>query len=258
MRKLSVLTVPAFKDNYLWIIHDGLNAVVVDPGDATVIRSALTAHQLTLVAILLTHHHHDHVGGVSELVKDHSVPVFGPSEETIVGVSHTLTDASIITISELALHFRVISVPGHTKGHIAYHAPDQDWLFCGDTLFAGGCGRLFEGSPQQMATSLSKLAALPDKTQVYCAHEYTLSNLSFALVIEQDNRDLIHRISREQMKRDCGQYTVPSTIAIEKKTNPFLRCSETSVIESLRLANRLQGTDPVSVFAALREWKNNF
>ena len=174
---LSVTTIPAFADNYLWLIHDQHNAVVVDPGDAAPVLATLASHKLKLVAILLTHHHADHAGGVPALLKAFSVPVYGPAGEKIAGVTHPLRETDTVTVPELGLHLSVIDVPGHTAGHIAYYAAQEQWLFCGDTLFAGGCGRLFEGTPAQMTVSLDKLAALPDATRVYCAHEYTVSNL---------------------------------------------------------------------------------
>uniref|UniRef100_UPI0025877AA6 hydroxyacylglutathione hydrolase n=1 Tax=uncultured Massilia sp. TaxID=169973 RepID=UPI0025877AA6 len=179
---LSVLTVPAFNDNYLWVIHDGVNAAVVDPGDAGPVRDALRAHGLTLSCILLTHHHADHIGGVAALLSEWAVPVYGPRNDGIRFVTHALDEGARVRVDGLDLELEVLEVPGHTLGHIAYVrvTPGEHWLFCGDTLFAGGCGRLFEGTPQQMADSLGKLAALPDDTLVYCAHEYTVSNLTFA------------------------------------------------------------------------------
>ena len=258
MRMLSVLTVPAFNGNYLWLIHDGVHAAVVDPGDAAAIFAALDAHRLSLVAILLTHHHADHVGGVADLLQRFKVPVFGPRHEPIANVTDPLAEGDTVAIPALSLHFSVLDVPGHTSGHIAYVEHEQGWLFCGDTLFAGGCGRLFEGTPAQMIESLSKLAALPDATQVYCAHEYTLSNLRFAREVEPENAALIERIRVEQAKRDQGRPTVPSTIGLEKLTNPFLRYRQPSIGQRLTTAGRLDGTEPIAVFAALRAWKNDY
>ena len=258
MRMLSVLTVPAFDDNYLWLIHDGTHAAVVDPGDATPILAALETHALSLVAILLTHHHADHIGGVPRLLQHRRVPVFGPAHENIAAVDHLLVEGDIATIPELGLSLSVLDVPGHTRGHIAYVAAEQQWLFCGDTLFAGGCGRLFEGTPAQMSASLAKLAALPDATQVYCAHEYTMANLRFARAVDPENVTLVERIEREQAKRTRGEPTVPSTIKLEKSTNPFLRYREPAIIDRLIAENRIDTREPIAAFAALREWKNGY
>jgi hydroxyacylglutathione hydrolase len=255
---LSVLTVPAFEDNYLWLINDGVHAAVVDPGDAAPIIEALASHGLALTAILLTHHHADHVGGVSELLRRFKVPVFGPRHENIAGVTHPLAEGDRLTVPEMGLHLEVLDVPGHTRGHIAYVAPDPGWLFCGDTLFAGGCGRLFEGTPEQMVASLAKLAALPDATQVYCAHEYTLANLRFAREAEPGNAALQERIRHEQAVRDRGQPTVPTTIGVEKATNPFLRYREEEIVNRLINNKLVDSGEPITVFAALRQWKNSY
>jgi hydroxyacylglutathione hydrolase len=255
---LKVLSVPAFEDNYLWLIHDGVHAAVVDPGDAAPVLAALDAHQLSLVAILLTHHHADHVGGVPALLNRFNVPVFGPRSEAIPAVTHPLGEGDTITIPELGLKLSVLDVPGHTRGHIAYVAREHDWLFCGDTLFAGGCGRLFEGTPEQMVASLTKLAALPDDTQVYCAHEYTLSNLKFAQEVEPHNAALLARIDIEQTKRNQGKPTVPSTVGMEKATNPFLRYDQPAILDRLQQSGRVAGREPIPAFAALRNWKNSY
>lgn len=258
---LSVLAVPAFKDNYLWLVHDGVNAAAVDPGDGAPILAALAAHQLTLTAILLTHHHADHIGGVPQLLAHARVPVFGPRNDNISAVTEPLGEGDRVEVPGLALTVRVLDVPGHTSGHIAYvrETAGAHWLFCGDTLFAGGCGRIFEGTPAQMADSLGKLAALPDDTNVYCAHEYTLANLRFASAVEPDNRSLRQRVEVDGAKRAAGQATVPSTIGIEKATNPFLRYREPEIVDSLIAAHKIAaGAAPLAAFAALREWKNNF
>ncbi|MEX5744854.1 hydroxyacylglutathione hydrolase [Massilia sp. X63] len=260
-RDLSVLTVPAFNDNYLWVIHDGVHAAVVDPGDAGPVRDALAEHHLTLTAILLTHHHADHIGGVPALLAHRAVPVFGPRHDGIEGITHPLGEGDRIAVPGLALELSVLEVPGHTLGHIAYvrTTPGAHWLFCGDTLFAGGCGRLFEGTPAQMADSLAKLAALPDDTLVYCAHEYTVANLRFAQAVEPDNQGLALRMQDATARRGTRLPTVPSTIGLERGTNPFLRYTEPGIVNSLVQAGRLEpGSSPVEAFAALREWKNVF
>lgn len=253
-----VLTVPAFADNYLWLIHNGKHAAVVDPGDAAPIRKALDAHGLSLVAILLTHHHADHAGGVPELLQHFPVPVYGPTLDPIPSVTQALKEGDMVSVPELGLNFSVLDVPGHTKGHIAYVESDKNWLFCGDTLFAAGCGRLFEGTPAQMTDSLGKLAALPDETAVYCAHEYTLSNLRFAMEVEPENPTISERYKTEKSKRDKDIPTVPSSIGLEKLTNPFLRYAQTQIMRRLHSEGRLSAPNPVESFAALREWKNNF
>jgi hydroxyacylglutathione hydrolase len=258
---LSVLTVPAFKDNYLWLVHDGVNAAVVDPGDGEPILATLAAHKLTLTAILLTHHHADHIGGVPQLLAHAAVPVFGPRNDNISALTEPLGEGDTVKVPGLDLTLRVLDVPGHTRGHIAYvrETPGAHWLFCGDTLFAGGCGRIFEGTPAQMADSLGKLAALPDDTAVYCAHEYTLANLRFASAVEPANGLLRQRVEAEGAKRAAGQPTVPSNIGLEKATNPFLRYRQPEIVASLVAAHKLApDAAPLAAFAALREWKNTF
>ena len=255
---LSVLTVPAFQDNYLWVIHNGAQAAVVDPGDASAILAALEKHQLSLAAILLTHHHADHAGGVPGLLERFKVPVYGPRKEAIPGITRPLGEGDAVILPELPLHLDVLDVPGHTAGHIAYVAREQGWLFCGDTLFAGGCGRLFEGTPEQMTASLTKLARLPDETQVFCAHEYTLSNLKFAREAEPGNAALEARFAAEKAKRDAGIPTVPSSIGLEKATNPFLRYAEPGIADVLLSKGQLSSREPIAVFTALRQWKNSY
>ncbi len=265
-RALTVLAIPAFNDNYLWLIHNGVHAAVVDPGDAAPIFAALATHELVLSAILLTHHHADHIGGVPALLQHTRVPVFGPHNAAITAITQPLGEGDQIDVPGLDLQFSVLDVPGHTSDHIAYvrqlpqgSAPGARWLFCGDTLFAGGCGRLFEGTPAQMTSSLGKLAALPEDTKVFCAHEYTLANLRFAREVEPDNAALQERIAIEHAKRERGIPTVPSTIGLEKLTNPFLRYREPAIARRLLAAGKLApGAAPVATFAALRAWKNTF
>jgi len=251
----NVIRIPAFKDNYIWLLRKGASAAVVDPGDARPVLDLLDREGLSLASILVTHHHADHQGGVAELLAHYPAEVFGPAAESITGLSRPLSGGETVRIAACDVEFQVIAVPGHTLGHIAYYG--AGCLFCGDTLFAGGCGRLFEGTAAQMADSLARLAALPDETAVYCAHEYTQANLRFALAVEPGNRRLQSRVNEVARARASGLATVPSTMAIEKASNPFLRCGEPEVAASAR-RRAPAAADEVAVFAALREWKNSF
>lgn len=255
-----MLPLPAFTDNYIWMLHDGRNAVVVDPGDATPVLQALRDMGLSLQAILVTHHHGDHVGGVNTLRQATGATVYGPASENIPEPLTRLRQGD--GLSALNLHFDVLDVPGHTAGHIAYYCADMDaapLLFCGDTLFSGGCGRLFEGTPAQMQASLDALAALPGSTLVCCAHEYTLSNLKFALAVEPDNQALQDYARHCAALRQAGQPTLPSHIAMERAINPFLRTREAAVVQAARRFDaRIDTRQAASVLAALRQWKNEF
>lgn len=251
---LTVKSIPAFNDNYIWLIHSPENhCVVVDPGDATAVITVLEQEQLQLDAILITHHHHDHIGGISELKRRYpTINVVAPAAEPIPGVSQSVEDGDQVEI--FGERFMVLGVPGHTAGHVAYVGDEK--LFCGDTLFSAGCGRLFEGTAAQMYHSLQKLAALPDETQVYCAHEYTSSNLAFALVAEQDNPHLQRYREDVSRLRAQGISTIPSTLKQEKLINPFLRCDQPSIKKSV--ANKAVDDSDVETFAALRRWKDEF
>lgn len=260
---LSIRGVPAFNDNYLWLLDDGERAVVVDPGDAAPVQAALAQRELSLCAILITHHHFDHTGGVDALLAVAPVPVFGPDDARIPQVTHPLKAGDRCEF--LGLEAEIIEVPGHTSEHIAYFVRDPaacgaPLLFCGDTLFAGGCGRLFEGSPAQMRNSLQKLADLPDDTRVYCAHEYTQANLKFAKAVEPNNAALAARIESVAQARDAGQPTVPSTLAEELATNPFMRWQQQEVIASAASQRGSNARELAAdeVFATIRQWKDNF
>lgn len=254
---LTVTPLPAFNDNYVWLLVRGNEAAVVDPGDAAPVRRALERDGLQLTTILVTHHHGDHVGGVTELKRLAGALVCGPAREEIPGIDRPLRGGDSVEV--LGVRFEVIDVPGHTAGHIAYFASLETppLLFCGDTLFACGCGRLFEGTPRQMLASLDALTALPATTRVYCAHEYTLSNIRFALTVEPSNGALRERAVRAEAARERGEPTVPSTIGLELATNPFLRCDAPEVRASV-LGLTAETVDRTDIFAELRERKNAF
>lgn len=257
---MDIQALRAFEDNYIWLLGQDRRIAVVDPGDAAPVLRHLEQEDVSLAAILLTHHHGDHTGGIDELLAHHPVPVYGPAKEAIAGITAPLREGDAVALPGIRARIEVLDVPGHTRGHIAYHcdAPGQGALFCGDTLFACGCGRLFEGTAEQMWASLNKLAALPPATRVFCAHEYTQSNIRFALAVEPGNAALQARAVRVAELRKNQQPTVPFTLAEELATNPFLRCTEPEVAAAagLHCGARLRG--PVEVFAVLREWKNSF
>lgn len=251
---MRIIPLPAFRDNYIWMLHDGRHAVAVDPGEAAPVEAFLAAQGLRLAAILVTHHHADHVGGIGELLAGRKLPVFGPARESIPGRTVPLAEGDRVELPELGLELSVLEVPGHTLGHIAYLAPGI--LLCGDTLFSAGCGRLFEGSAAQLQASLAKLAALPAETRVYCTHEYTLANLAFSVRVEQDNPERDEYLAWCRAQRARNEPTLPSTIGRERLVNPFLRVDQPQIMASVGNWLGRPPADPAACFAALREWKN--
>ncbi len=263
---LQVWPIPAFDDNYIWCVHDGNSALVVDPGDANPVLEYLLNSGLNLKGILITHHHADHVGGIAKLLQalGSDIPVYGPRGDNIPGRTHLVKEGDVVEIATPRISLKVLEVPGHTLSHIAYFANMQanvlePMLFCGDTLFASGCGRLFEGTPSQMSQSLDKFKSLPKNTLVFCTHEYTLSNIRFALAVEPNNVNLISWSERAKELRDKGLPTLPTTIGQELQVNPFMRCDQVEVIESAK-AKSAQTTLPSSahVLAVIRAWKDQF
>ena len=255
---LQVTPVQAFTDNYIWLIHsprDTRQVVAVDPGDAAPVFRALADKNLELSGILLTHHHRDHVGGVVDLLRPRSVPVFGPATESLPAEPARVKAGEQAVFEQLGLEFAVLDVPGHTSGHIAYWGHGA--LFCGDTLFSAGCGRLFEGTAEQMLASLAQFASLPEETLVYCGHEYTMSNLKFALAVEPDNQESAKYYEECGRLRARNEATLPSSIRRERNVNPFLRCHRETVKQAAE-ARAGRELNPVEVFAVVREWKDGF
>lgn len=255
---LQIWPVPVFADNYVWILQrEGSNKVaVVDPGDGEPVISALSRRELELTAVFITHHHQDHVGGLPELIRCFHPPVYGSQSESVPGVDHPVAGGDRVSLPDLEIELKIADLPGHTAGHIGYFGAGV--AFVGDTLFAGGCGRVFEGTMAQMRESLTRLAELPPETMVYCAHEYTAANLRFAFQVEPENDALARRIEAVEIARRASQPTVPSSIGYELETNPFLRCGEDSVLSAVESHTGRTLRSPLEVFSALRLWKDGW
>ena len=249
---LHIQPIPAFDDNYIWLLHNGHDAVVVDPGDAAPVLQVIEKLKLRLRTILITHHHSDHIDGVAQLVECYTPQVFAPQYEQFAFKHTALKEGEVVDLTEIGITLKVLWLPGHTLGHIAY--VNDDYLFCGDTLFGAGCGRLFEGSPAQMLSALNRLKVLNPNTQVFCTHEYTTNNINFALTLEPDNQDLILRKNHVHILRSKNQPSLPSTIALELKTNPFLRCHSPAIIQN----SGAEKPDELTVFSAIRILRNHY
>ncbi len=256
---ITIQEIRAFSDNYIWLLDNNGFAVVIDPGEDKAVKKVLQSQQLELVAILITHHHFDHTGGIEALLNSYpACKVFGPAKENIPHLTHPLVDdiSQHIIIDELGLTCKVLDVPGHTKGHIAYYLEEQEALFCGDTLFSAGCGRLFEGTAEQMQSSLEMIGALPDTTHIYCAHEYTLDNLGFALWVEPDNVDILAYQKKVQQLRVEDRASIPTQLKEEKLINPFLRTAQETVKQRAEKYAQGKLENNAAVFAILRSWKD--
>jgi len=250
--KLHIYPIPAFEDNYIWLLHNTRDAIVIDPGDALPVLQHLKANALHLSAILITHYHADHINGVAQLLQQFSAPIYAPQYEQYPFDHIAVADGDQVTLNELELTFNVMWLPGHTLGHIAYI--NELHLFCGDVLFSAGCGRLFEGTPRQMLDSLNRLKKLRPDTLVYCTHEYTAKNIDFALTLEPDNLDLHKRKIEVARLRRHNKASLPTSIGLELKTNPFLRCNQHTIIKNAKV----EKDDELSVFSKIRTLRNHY
>jgi len=261
--KIIVSPIKAFSDNYIWAITStsSQHVALVDPGDAQVCINFIEKNNLILSTILITHHHPDHTGGIKELVnyvknKQQPLAIYAPKNEEIIHATHKLIEDDLVNLPDIGITFNIIDLPGHTLGHIAYYG--NDMLFCGDTLFSGGCGRIFEGTPAQMFCSLSKLKNLPERTRLYCTHEYTLANLEFALTVDPTNPELIEYYNQVKQLRVENKITLPSSILREKQINPFLRSHDVNIKQSAIEQSNVTLIDDLAVFTQIRRWKDNF
>ncbi len=255
---LRITPVPALRDNYVWLLHgsDPQRVAIVDPGEAAPVEKALADHDLTPEAILVTHRHWDHVNGIRDLLSQYEIPVYGPADEPVPARTRGLGEGERLNLDSLGLSFDILSIPGHTLGHIAFHG--HGVLLSGDTLFSGGCGRVFEGTPGQMLASLERLAALPADTRIYCGHEYTLKNLEFCAAVEPDNTTIAEHRTWAEERIQAGEPTLPSRLGEELQFNVFLRCRQDSVRHNAEAHAGKSLDDPAEVFAAIRAWKDRF
>jgi hydroxyacylglutathione hydrolase len=249
---VQIIPISAFQDNYIWLLHQNGHAIVVDPGDSVPVHHFLKDHNLNLDAILITHHHSDHIDGVENLLNVYPAMVYAPAKEHYHFPHTSVSESTDIHIPTLNLNFQVLEVPGHTLDHVVYYG--SNYLFCGDTLFGAGCGRLFEGTPEQMYQSLQRLAVLPSNTEVYCTHEYTVRNIEFALTLEPNNQMLLTRAQHSREQRLQNKPTLPSTIGLELATNPFLRCA----VAEIQSSSKTNSSLPISIFSAIRQMRNQF
>jgi len=255
-KPLAIEAIATFETNYVWAIHNGHDCALVDPGSSAEPLAWLEKHGLKLCAMILTHHHHDHIGGVDDILRQHPVPVWGPNDSRMPQVTEIVVEGDQAHVPELNLTLKVLETPGHTTTHIVYHNPAM--LLSGDTLFSAGCGRLFEGTPEQMQHSLDKLADLPGTTPVYCAHEYTKDNCRFALKVEPDNQQLAAHAKTVADQRQRNEITLPSTLNRERAINPFLRTREPTVIQAAQNREPNTTTNPAAIFGVIRRWKDSF
>jgi hydroxyacylglutathione hydrolase len=255
---IQVLPITAFKDNYIWgLVHEETNrCIIVDPGEVKPVLSFIKRLNLSLDALFITHHHWDHTNGIKGILKTHAAPVYGPAKEKVLRVTHPVDEGDTVELANWPIVFKVLAIPGHTLGHIAFHGGGL--LFCGDTLFSAGCGRLFEGTAEQMLDSLHKLSRLPNETKIYCGHEYTLSNLHFAQAIEPNNPHIKEYLEQVRQLRQKNLPSLPAELANERLVNPFLRCDNPEIISRIKKHSGQTFSSSAETFAYLRQWKNNY